>query len=102
MGSRSGQRVFGGDQIAKALVEHMGIDLGGGDVGVAQHLLHGAQVGAMVQQMGGEGVAQHVRADPRRRYAGLDGQVLEHLAEALARQRPAAAGAELRCDRCGR
>jgi len=41
----------------------VGVDLGRGDVGVAQHGLYGAQVGAMAQEVGGEGVTQHVRRD---------------------------------------
>ena len=36
------------------------VDLRGGDVGVAQELLHGAQVAAALQYVAGEGVAQHV------------------------------------------
>ena len=55
------------------LVVHLGqmlkvqprIDLGGGDAGVAQQLLHGAQVAAGLQQMAGERVAQHVRVHGR-------------------------------------
>jgi hypothetical protein len=38
-----------------------GIDLGGGDVGVPEHLLHGAQVLRGLQDVAGEAVAQHVR-----------------------------------------
>ena len=51
----------------QALVEHMGVDLRRGDVGVAEQFLHDAQIGAVLQQMAGEGVAQHVRADAFRR-----------------------------------
>src|SRR2546428_14153328 len=39
----------------------MGVDLGRCDVGVAEHGLHGAQVGATLEQMAREGVAEHVR-----------------------------------------
>src|SRR2546425_12417898 len=39
----------------------MGVDLGRCDVGVAEHGLHGAQVGAALEQMAREGVAEHVR-----------------------------------------
>ncbi len=49
----------------------MGIDLGRGDVGVAEQFLHGAQVAGRLQQMAGEGVPQHVRV-----------QVLAQLADA--------------------
>ncbi len=41
----------------------MGVDLGGGEAGVAEEFLDGAQVGAGLEQVGGEGVAQGVRAD---------------------------------------
>ena len=40
------------------LVQKTGIDLGGGDIGMAQHLLNGPQVRPILQQMGGKGVAQ--------------------------------------------
>ena len=43
----------------------MGIDLGGRDVGVTEQGLHDAQVRAVVQQMAGKGVAQHVRETRR-------------------------------------
>ena len=39
----------------------MGIDLGGRNVGVAEHRLDGPQICAMIQQMGREGMPQHVR-----------------------------------------
>ena len=41
------------------------VDLCGGDVGVAQQLLHGAQVAAGLQQMAGERMPQHVRMHRR-------------------------------------
>ena len=52
----------------------MGVDLGGGDVGMAEQHLHRAQIGAAFEQMGGEGVAQDVRADPLGRDAGVGGE----------------------------
>ena len=52
-------------QRLQALARHVRVDLRGGDVGVAQQHLHHAQVGAVVEQMGGEGVAQHVRRQRR-------------------------------------
>ena len=39
----------------------MGVDLGGAQVGVAEQLLHRAQVAGGLQHMGGERVAQLVR-----------------------------------------
>src|SRR3712207_8912861 len=42
------------------------VELGGGDVGVAEHLLHRPQVAAAGQQVRREGVAQRVRAQDRK------------------------------------
>ena len=42
---------------------HVSVDLRGGEVGVAQHLLHRPQVGSALEQMGGERVAERVRRD---------------------------------------
>ena len=44
--------------ILNLLVHQPGVYLGGGDIRMAQHLLNGAQVRPVFQQMGGEGVAQ--------------------------------------------
>ena len=49
--------------VPELLIHHLGIDLGGGDVRVAQHLLDGFQIRPVFQQMGGEGVAQGVGRD---------------------------------------
>ena len=40
---------------------HMGIDLGGGDVGMTKHFLDDAEVGAAAEEVGGKGMAQEVR-----------------------------------------
>ena len=45
------------------LVHQTGVYLGGRDVRVAQHLLDGTQVRTVLQQVGGEGVAQGVGRD---------------------------------------
>ena len=50
---------------------HMGIDLGGGDIGMTQHFLHRAQIRAMSQQVGCESVTQNVRADAFRINTGI-------------------------------
>ena len=42
---------------------HMGVDLGGGDVGVAEQLLDLPEVGAAGQEMRGKAVSQRVRTD---------------------------------------
>lgn len=44
-------------------VGDVGVDLGGGDVGVAEEGLDGAEVGAVHEEIGGEAVAKGVGAD---------------------------------------
>ena len=44
-------------------IRDMGVDLGRPQVGVAEHLLHAPEVGAALEQVGGEGVAEEVRVD---------------------------------------
>ena len=44
-------------------VSDVGVDLGGVDVGVSEHELYGTQIDAVVDEVGGEGVAQTVRAE---------------------------------------
>lgn len=41
-------------------VGDVGVDLGGADVGVAEHGLDGADVGAVHEEVGGEAVAKRV------------------------------------------
>src|SRR5215211_1449541 len=65
------------------------VELGGGNVGVSQHLLDRAQVAAAGKQVGGEGVAQRVWAHPALQPDRL-GVALDDLVEPLAGQRPAA------------
>ena len=47
--------------LLQAFVGNVGVDLRGGNVGVPQQCLHHAQIGAVVHQMRGKGVAQIVR-----------------------------------------
>src|SRR5690348_3468953 len=72
-----------GYQTAKTLALYVRIDLRGGDVGVAEHFLHAAQVGAAIDEMAGEGVSQDVR---RNLEAGLARQPGDELAAAPPRQ----------------
>jgi len=53
-------------QRLQPFLQDLGVDLGGGDVGMAQEQLQAAQVGATAQQVAGEGMPQHMRADPFR------------------------------------
>lgn len=46
--------------ILQALLDDVGVELCGGDVRVAQHLLNGAQVRPVFQQMDRKGVSQGV------------------------------------------
>ena len=68
--------------LGQAVGGDVGVDLGGGDVGVAQQGLDDAQVGAAFQQMGGEGVAQDVGADALWIDAGRHGGLVQQLGEA--------------------
>lgn len=52
--------MFLNDQ-AQPFAQHMSIDLRGGDICMAEHLLYAAQISAVVEQVGRKGVAQHVR-----------------------------------------
>src|SRR4051812_46659756 len=71
--------------VLQALGRQVRVDLGGGNVGVAEHLLHRPQVATAGEQMRGERVAQRVRThlalQPRR-----TGVALDDLVEALPRQ----------------
>ena len=57
LGARVGRTV----NVAHALTTDSGIDLGGSEIGVTQHFLHGTQIGTSVQKMSGKGVAQRMR-----------------------------------------
>jgi hypothetical protein len=58
---RSGAWMMGCVQGFQALTCHMSINLGRGNVGVPQEHLHYAQVGPVIEQMGGKSMAQNVR-----------------------------------------
>ena len=62
----------------------MGVDFGGGDIGMAQQGLHGAQIRAAFHQMGGEGMAQHMRRDLGGIEPRLQRQALQQLMQPLA------------------
>ena len=49
----------------ETIVGDMGVDLGGGERCVSEHLLHAAQVGTSLQQMGGHRMPQAVRPQVR-------------------------------------
>ena len=47
--------------LAAPAVGHVRVALGGGEVGMPEHLLHRAEIGAALEQVRGERVAQYVR-----------------------------------------
>ena len=55
--------------LGQMLPVKVSVDLGGADAGVAQQLLHGAQVATGLQHMAGKRVPQHVRMH-RHRHTG--------------------------------
>ena len=59
------------------LVGDVGVDLSGGDIGVAEESLDTAEVGAVGEEIGGENMADDVRGDFFR-YAGFDGIVFDY------------------------
>src|SRR3954465_8880246 len=87
--SESGPRVetiVGGPQ---PRLEHVRVDLRRGQIGVTEHQLNRAQIGAALEEVRRERVPQDVRAD-RRRQSGGARVPFENLPEADAAQRPAA------------
>ena len=62
-------RVFFVVGAGEVLVVEVGVDLGGGEVFVAEQFLHAAQVAGGLQDVAGEGVAQHVRVHVHARQA---------------------------------
>ena len=60
----------------QSLVIDMSINLGGGDISVAEEFLDDAEIGSILKEVGGEGVTQqvgiHVLLDPGQLGAGFD------------------------------
>ena len=75
------------DGLAQPRPAHVGVDLRGREVGVAEHRLHRAQVGAAFEQVGREGVAQHVRRDALARDPRAARQLAQPREEVLPRHR---------------
>ena len=79
---------IGGLQAAR---RDVGVDLGRGQVLVAEQLLDDPQVGAAVEQVGRERMAQRVRRDADRQ-AGARAQAVEAVAQAADAERPRRGG----------
>src|SRR5690606_23430886 len=50
------------DELHQAAAVDMRVDFGRGDIGMAQHQLQRAQIGAPFEKMSGKGVTQYMRA----------------------------------------
>src|SRR5829696_1785370 len=61
-------------QLPAAPVGYVRVELRGGEVGMAEHLLDAAEVGAALEEVRGEAVAEQVRVHPRGVEAGLCGE----------------------------
>ena len=71
--------------VAQPLGCHMGVNLRGAEAAVSEQLLNAADVGAGVEQVGGEAVAKRVRAGAGR--ASLAGEIfLQQPADTAGRQ----------------
>ena len=77
-------------RLAAPPIGDMRVPLGGREVGVAEHLLHRAEIGPALEQMGGERVAQQVRVDALGLEPCLRRELAEDQERACAGQRAAA------------
>src|SRR5437660_9296837 len=77
-------------QLSTAAVGYVRVQLGRREVGMAEHLLNGAKVGAALEQVRREGVAEEVRMDALRLEPGFGGEPAEDQERARAGE-PAAA-----------
>ena len=93
-------------QLPTAPIGYVRVQLGRREVGVAEHLLHAAKVGAALEQMGRERVAEQVGVHALRLQPRLLGEPAQDQEGAGARERPAARVQEqvgpVRRSRCGR
>ena len=85
LGVRVGREV----RLAAALVRDVGIELGGGEICVPEHLLDAAQVGAALQQVCGEGVPEEMRVYATCLEPGFLGKPPQDQEDTGARQLPA-------------
>ena len=76
-------------RLTQPRAHHVGVDLGGRDVRMAQHRLDATQVRAALQQVSGETVADHVRGQMVKQ-PGLPPMDAQQFPERLPRQATAA------------
>ena len=78
---RVGERMACVDQFHQPCSVDMGVNLGGGDVGVTKQGLQNPEIGAPGEQVCGEGMPKHVRADPFWRDPCVSGHLTNQLEE---------------------
>ena len=78
---------------SQSLIVHVGINLGGGDVGMSEKLLNDPEVCTVLEQMSGKGVAQEVGIHVLFN-AGLPGTFLDDLSNAVGTEWPTSHGEE--------
>ena len=66
----------GFEELAQMLIEDMSINLRGRDIGMAEQHVQHPQIRAMLEQMAGKGVTQHVRGDLVRGKPRIPGELL--------------------------
>src|SRR5579862_2804463 len=76
-------------RVAAAPVGDVQVQLGSREVGMPEHLLHRAQVGTTLEQVGRERMAQQVRVDALGLETRLPGEAAQDEKGAGAGQRPA-------------
>src|SRR6266540_2736383 len=74
--------------LAPAAVGHVGVELGGREIGMAEHLLDAAQVGSAFEQVRGEGVPEQVRMHAPGLEPGFRGEPAQDEERARAREWP--------------
>ena len=75
-----------GDEPPEPLVEHMGVDLRGGNIGMSEQFLHRAQVGTVGEKMARESVPENVRRNQPDGNPGAPGERFEVAGEDLTRE----------------
>ena len=80
------QRMVAVHHLLQPATLDMGIDLRGGDVGMPEHLLHGAQISTFFKQIGGKGMAQYMWRNALCVYAAAPRQLLQFERKMLPRQ----------------
>ena len=64
-------------QLATSSIGYVRVQLGGGEIGMAEHFLNAAKVGAAFEEVRRKGVAQQVRVDSRRLQARAGGETAQ-------------------------